>query len=76
MAGNRLSYMDVINPAVKNVVAWENCPYVRCNISAGPLVRLNGSLDREGKVKKSGPDRSIFGKKCKIRSISDLDIGR
>ena len=45
-------------------------------MASGPLVRLNGSRDREGKVKKSGPDRSNFGKKCKIRSISDLDIGR
>ena len=42
-----------------------------CTI-AGPLVRPNGSLDRHGKVEKSGPDRSFIRKKSRIRAISDL----
>ena len=29
----------------------------------GPLLRPNGSLDRHGKVEKSGPDRSFIRKK-------------
>ena len=40
--------------------------------SSGPLVRPNGSLDRHGKVEKSGPDRSFIRKKSRIRAISDL----
>ena len=33
------------------------------SLLAGPLVRPNGSLDRHGKVEKSGPDRSFIRKK-------------